>query len=57
MPDYFVDILTNRSGTLYTGMTNDLARRLVEHRGKAATPGSFTSRSQEAALKVIRIYA
>ena len=44
MSDYFVYILTNRSGTLYTGMTNDLARRLAEHRGNVTTPGSFTSR-------------
>ena len=28
----WVYILTNRSGTLYTGVTNDLARRLAEHR-------------------------
>ena len=29
---YYVYILTNRSGTLYTGVTNNLARRVVEHR-------------------------
>ena len=27
MRDYYVYIMTNRSGTLYTGMTNDLERR------------------------------
>jgi putative endonuclease len=42
MKNYYVYILTNRSGTLYTGVTNDLERRLVEHRSGA--PGSFTSR-------------
>ena len=40
MKDYYVYILTNRSGTLYVGVTNDLMRRVKEHRdGKA---GSFT---------------
>ena len=39
---YYVYILTNRSRTLYIGVTNDLYRRLKEHReGKA---GSFTTR-------------
>ena len=32
MPDYYVYILTNHSGTLYTGVTNDLERRIAEHR-------------------------
>ena len=30
--EFFVYILTNRSRTLYIGMTNDLERRLHEHR-------------------------
>ena len=40
---YYVYILTNkRRGTLYTEVTNDLARRITEHRdGKA---GLFTTR-------------
>ena len=41
MREYFVYILANRSGTLYVGVTNDLARRLYEHREKLI-PG-FTS--------------
>ena len=39
---YWVYILTNRSGTLYVGVTGDLARRLYEHRQRLV-PG-FTSR-------------
>ncbi|HVX89883.1 MAG TPA: GIY-YIG nuclease family protein [Gemmatimonadales bacterium] len=39
---YYVYILTNRSRTLYVGVTNDLTRRLAEHR--ARPPGSFCKR-------------
>ena len=39
---YFVYVLTNRRhGTLYVGVTNDLARRIPQHRAKAV-PG-FTA--------------
>ena len=39
---YCVYIMSSLSRTLYTGMTNNLDRRVVEH--KEASPGSFTAR-------------
>ncbi|MHB9881206.1 GIY-YIG nuclease family protein [Pacificimonas sp. ICDLI1SI03] len=43
--DGWVYIVTNRKqGALYIGVTNDLARRISEHKAKSA-PG-FTSRYQ-----------
>ena len=42
MKTYWVYIMTNRSGTLYTGVTGDLARRVYEHRHQQVS--SFSSR-------------
>jgi len=42
MKDYYVYIMTNRSGTLYTGVTGNLTRRVCEHKRKLI-PG-FTAR-------------
>ncbi|MBI1239036.1 MAG: GIY-YIG nuclease family protein [Alphaproteobacteria bacterium] len=55
MPNW-VYILTNRPhGTLYVGVTNDLARRVHEHREKAV-PG-FTARYGLARLVHYEAYA
>jgi putative endonuclease len=42
MKQYYVYIMSSKSGTLYTGMTNNLARRVYEHKHKL-TPG-FTQK-------------
>lgn len=39
---FYVYVMTNRSGTLYVGMTNNLERRVYEHKHKLV-PG-FTSK-------------
>ena len=31
---YYVYIMTNKSGTLYTGMTNNIRRRVMQHKDK-----------------------
>ena len=42
MKTYYIYILASRSRTLYTGVTNNLERRVLEHQRKLV-PG-FTSR-------------
>ena len=42
MFEYYVYIMTSRSGTLYTGVTNNLFRRVEEH--KRHTARGFTAK-------------
>jgi putative endonuclease len=50
----FVYILASRFKTLYIGVTNDLERRLAEHRMR--TPGSFTARYRIDRLAHFEVY-
>ncbi|MCX5991211.1 MAG: GIY-YIG nuclease family protein [Chloroflexi bacterium] len=34
MNEYYIYIMTNKAGTLYTGVTNNIQRRVFEHRNK-----------------------
>jgi len=45
---YYVYIMSNRSRTLYTGMSDDLSRRVYEHKDKAGT--GFTKKYRIARL-------
>ena len=42
MKTYYVYIVTNRSRTLYTGVTSDLQKRVYQHKHKMAS--GFTSK-------------
>ena len=50
--NYYVYIMGSLSRTLYTGVTNDLERRVFEH--KEGTPGSFTGLVQGEPAGVLR---
>ncbi len=48
MKEYYVYILSNKSGTLYTGITNALERRVYQHKNKLIE--GFTKRYNIAQL-------
>lgn len=52
--DYAVYIVTNRSGTLYTGVTNDLTNRVFQH--KTGMKG-FTARYKLTRLVYFETFA
>jgi putative endonuclease len=51
---YYVYILTNRSNTLYIGVTNNLERRVLEHRSKII-PG-FTQKYNISILVYFEVF-
>ena len=56
MDGYYVYILASRrNGTLYIGVTNDIARRVMEHRTGIA--GGFTKKYDVGVLVHIERYA
>ena len=52
---YYVYILSSRSRTIYTGVTNNLQRRIAEHRS-AVVPG-FTSKYKTSRLVHFEMFA
>ena len=43
MYEYYVYIMSSNSGVIYTGVTNDIARRVFEHKS-SQQPKSFSSK-------------
>ena len=54
MKHYYFYILTNPTGTLYTGVTNDLKRRVYEHKHKLVE--GFTKKYNVKILVYYEIY-
>jgi putative endonuclease len=55
MKQYYVYIMTNRSRTLYTGVTNDLQRRVYQH--KHGMGSRFTSKYNIHRLAYFEVFA
>jgi len=53
MRDFYVYIMSNRSKTLYVGVTNNLERRVFEHKDGAST---FTGRYRLAKLVYFELF-
>ena len=54
MKQYYVYIMANRSRTLYTGVTNNLERRVWEHKNKFIA--GFTSKYNITQLFYLEVY-
>ena len=54
MKHYYVYIMTSPSGTLYTGMTNNLTRRVYQHKNKLIE--GFTKRYNVTRLVYVETY-
>jgi len=54
MNEYYVYILTNKSNTLYVGVTNNLQKRLYEHKNKLVN--GFTKKYNLNKLIYFEIY-
>ncbi len=55
MKQYYLYIITNKeNGTIYTGVTNDLVRRIAEHKEKKIS--GFTKRHRLDKLVYYEIY-
>ena len=55
MKQYYVYIMTSKSRTLYTGITNNLERRVYEHKNKIGS--KFTSKYNITRLVYYEIFS
>ena len=53
--NYYVYILTSESGTLYTGMTNNLERRVYQHKNKLVE--GFTKKYNVTRLVYLEVFS